>query len=144
PYPDGAPVRLDVTPTETGPFSVNVTGLTNGRPYTFTVRATNSTGNSAESERSNSVTPDKLSQAALVVPTAGTYGDRLGPPTGGTTTAPIVSVATGNACSIDTNGKLFLSHVTDATHACTLSASKAGNETYKDVTAQGPVRVDPK
>ena len=34
-----------------------VSGLSNGTPYTFTVRATNSVGNSAESSASNSSTP---------------------------------------------------------------------------------------
>jgi hypothetical protein len=36
---------------------INVTGLTNGVAYTFTVHATNSQGNSLESDASNSVTP---------------------------------------------------------------------------------------
>lgn len=44
--------------TATGASSpINVTGLTNGTAYTFTVRATNAIGNSAESAASNSVTP---------------------------------------------------------------------------------------
>lgn len=44
--------------TGTGTSSpITVTGLTNGTAYTFTVHATNSAGNSAESAASNSVTP---------------------------------------------------------------------------------------
>ncbi len=46
-----------------------ITGLTNGTPYTFTVHATNATGNSAESAASNSVIPSaslkSLAQRAL-------------------------------------------------------------------------------
>jgi hypothetical protein len=44
--------------TATGTTSpINVTGLTNGSAYTFTVHATNAIGDSAESAASNSVTP---------------------------------------------------------------------------------------
>jgi hypothetical protein len=48
---------------------ITVTGLTNGTAYTFTVHATNSAGNSAESAASNSVTP-----RVLTVPGAPTIG----------------------------------------------------------------------
>lgn len=43
--------------TGTGSSPVNVTGLTNGTAYTFTVHSTNAIGNSPESASSNSVTP---------------------------------------------------------------------------------------
>ncbi len=44
--------------TATGPASpITVTGLTNGTSYTFTVHATNSTGDGPESIVSNSITP---------------------------------------------------------------------------------------
>jgi uncharacterized repeat protein (TIGR01451 family) len=45
---------LSVSPTTT---SVFFTGLTNGITYSFTIHATNSVGNSAESLQSNAVTP---------------------------------------------------------------------------------------
>jgi hypothetical protein len=56
--------------TGTGTSSpITVTGLTNGTAYTFTVHATNSVGNSAESAASNSITP-----SAPTVPGAPTIG----------------------------------------------------------------------
>ncbi len=41
-----------------GASPIVVPGLTGGTPYTFTVRATNSVGNGANSAASNSVTPE--------------------------------------------------------------------------------------
>ena len=43
--------------TATGTSPITVTGLTNGTAYTFTVRATSSTGETATSSASGSVTP---------------------------------------------------------------------------------------
>lgn len=67
-------VMLTVGPTK---GSAVLTGLTNGTPYTFTVVATNSIGNSAPSVASNSVTP-----AASSPPPSGTR-----PPTAADLTA---------------------------------------------------------
>jgi uncharacterized protein (TIGR02145 family) len=55
--------------TATGTTSpITVTGLTNGTPYTFTVVAKNSTGNSAPSSSSNSIIPSTVPS----IPTIGT------------------------------------------------------------------------
>lgn len=60
--------------TGTGVSSpLTVSGLTNGTSYTFTVHATNATGNSAESAASNSVTP-ALSGTALTDTFTGSNG----------------------------------------------------------------------
>jgi trimeric autotransporter adhesin len=54
--------------TATGTTSpISVTGLTNSTAYTFTVHATNSVGNSAESAASNSVTPAAASNVAYTI-----------------------------------------------------------------------------
>ena len=61
------PVTVSGTPPAT---TLNVTGLTNGTTYTFTVRATNAAGDSALSEGSAPVTP-----AAPTAPAAPTGRD---------------------------------------------------------------------
>ena len=60
-----------LTATTTG-TSATVTGLTNGTAYTFTVKATNSVGQSVSSSPSNSVTP-VVPVNNLMITTAGYY-----------------------------------------------------------------------
>jgi hypothetical protein len=52
-----SPGGITSTVSQAGSGTILVTGLTNGTTYTFTVRATNSIGQSAESAASNAVTP---------------------------------------------------------------------------------------
>jgi hypothetical protein len=56
PYANGVAQSPTTTPTATA----TVTGLTNGSPYTFTVRATNAIGTSPESAPSSPVTPSTV------------------------------------------------------------------------------------
>jgi alpha-tubulin suppressor-like RCC1 family protein len=65
--------------------SINVTTLTNGTAYTFTVKATNAIGSSVASAASNSVTP----AAAVTVPAAPTIGTA----TAGNASATVTFVA---------------------------------------------------
>jgi hypothetical protein len=55
-----SPGGITTTISQAGSGAIIVNGLTNGTAYTFTVRATNSMGQSAESAASNAVTPYKI------------------------------------------------------------------------------------
>ena len=58
----------------TGPLSCTVTALTNGTPYTFTVTATNGTGEGPGSIASTAVTPAGLPDAPTITTVVGTDG----------------------------------------------------------------------
>lgn len=60
-----------------GTTGANVTGLTNGTSYTFTIHATNSLGNSAESLPSNAVTPFAVNPPDAPTGVSATAGNSL-------------------------------------------------------------------
>ncbi len=133
-------LSVTVPATQTG---VNFSGLTNGTTYNFSVHATNSTGNSAESLPSNAVTP--------IAPTGTDLGITMSSPAsvnaGGfvTFTMTITNNGPGNAALVtltDTLPGTFQSSTatqgvcshTGAVFTCTLGAINAGASAKVTVT----------
>ena len=80
-----SPGNITGTLSQAGSGTINVSGLTPGTTYSFTVYATNSVGNSSSSSSSNSVTP-------ITVPNAPTIGSATAT---GQTTATVSFSAPG-------------------------------------------------
>lgn len=117
----------DVAPVNGTSSPIVVTGLTNGRPYTFTVTATNSAGTGAESPASNSITPAASQTITFALPWPADFG------TTPTLTAtadsgltPSFTSATTGVCTITSGGALTF--VTAG--SCTINADQAGNGSY--------------
>jgi titin len=133
-------LSVTVPATQTG---VNFSGLTNGTTYSFSVHATNATGNSAESAPSNTVMP--------IAPTGTDLGIIMSAPAsvnaGGfvTFTMTITNNGPGNAALVtltDTLPGTFQSSTTTqgvcsrtgAVFTCTLGAMNAGASAKVTVT----------
>ena len=97
--------------------SITVSGLTNGTAYTFTVHATNSIGNSAESTASNSVTPSNTT------PVANAGSDQ--------------SAVVGNVVMLDGSGSYDADSGDTITYAWTHSSGPYGGS-LSSATAQQP------
>jgi len=149
--PGGATCTITVPAT-----SCNVTGLTNGTPYTFSSTATNTGGTSAASASSNSVTPNDPAPGAPGTPTA-TAGNgqatvQISAPTsGGSPVSYAVTTSPGGAtcfitapamsCTVTglTNGTTYTFSST-ATNAGGTSASSASSS---PVTPSTPASTTP-
>lgn len=71
-----SPGGITGTLSQSGSGTITVSGLTDGQAYTFTVRATNSSGQSLASSASNSVTPSAFSISTTNATTSDSGGFR--------------------------------------------------------------------
>jgi Fibronectin type III domain len=123
PYVGSSAQTPTVVSGSPAPTTANVTGLTNGTSYTFTVSATNAVGTSGESPASNAVTPVKPTSGPLA------FVQRVSNRANATTVTlqPTANVTTGNRLIVEAGvwsaGNASASAVTDS----------AGN-TYTELT----------
>lgn len=115
-------------PTATGSgTAINVTGLTLGTPYTFTVTASNAAGSGPASGNSPELTPRGLQNITFAPPgnkDFGTTTTLVATSTSGLTVT--LASQTVNVCDITGGNQL----VAKAPGSCTVVASQAGNAAY--------------
>lgn len=110
-----------------GASPITVTGLTNGEAYTFTVKATNSSGTGAASAASNAVTPKSPQTITFGNPGAQNFG--TSPVLSATATSSLTvtfTSATTGVCTITSAGALTL--ITAGN--CTIHADQPGDASF--------------
>ncbi|KQX27779.1 hypothetical protein ASD01_22030 [Ensifer sp. Root423] len=111
--------------TATGPSSpIDVTGLTNGLSYTFTVAATNLAGTGVASGASNAVTPKAPQTITFANPGSQTFGTTPTLTATASSSLPVsFTSATAGVCTIDPGGKLAFQSM----GTCTIHADQTGD-----------------
>ena len=116
----------------TSATSCVITGLTPGTTYSFSVIATNVTGDSPSSTSSDSITLEKTSQTiSYTQPSAKTYGDSTFALVASSSSGLSVSFAS-NTSSICSVAGSVVTIITAGT--CEVQASQSGNSTYLAAT----------
>ncbi|MEZ5142338.1 MAG: fibronectin type III domain-containing protein [Acidimicrobiales bacterium] len=145
------------TCSTTGALGCTVAGLTNGQPYTFTVRATNADGTGPASAPSPAVTPRTVPGAPTAVtalPGAGAVAVQWSPPAsdggspitgytvtaspGGATCAPVPPFTSCVVTGL-TNGQAYAFTVRAANAAGTGSPSSASSSVTPTIPTTGPL-----
>ncbi|WP_313400513.1 fibronectin type III domain-containing protein [Stenotrophomonas sp.] len=121
----------DVTPVNGAASPIVVTGLTNGRAYTFTVTADNSAGTGPASSASNPATPKAAQTITFVNPGAQNFGTTPALSANSDSgLTPTFTSSTNTVCTITAGGALTF--VTVGT--CTINVDQTGNASYLAAT----------
>ncbi|HEY0218877.1 MAG TPA: Ig-like domain repeat protein [Afipia sp.] len=135
PVNDGGSQIIDYTVTAnpgnltaTGTLSpINLTGLTNGITYTFTVTAINASGTSLPSAASNAVTPLRTQTITFGNPGSQNYGTTLALNAASSSGLPLDLVSTTpSICDFISAGQLKM----EAPGSCTVTASQSGGSGF--------------
>ena len=105
---------------------INVTGLTNGTAYAFTVKATNSAGTGTASTASTAVTPKASQSINFTSPGTPNFGTT--PTLNATASSGLTVAYTSMTTGVCTVSGSTLTFVTAGT--CTINANQAGDATY--------------